>query len=175
MDRNLDVLLIDGDMSNRCLSEALGVQDSLGLTDILVDRKIDLLSAVVRTDTDRLFVLPAGKARDDVTELLCGAQMANLIAKLSSSENLIVVFDSSPLLLTVESRALSGLVGQIVLVVRAGETKQEDVLAAANMIEGDKPINLVLNQLSTLAGNGMYYGAYYPPRGPDHVEPPGQS
>jgi capsular exopolysaccharide synthesis family protein len=175
MEMDLDVLLVDGDTSKRCLSEGFGLQDRLGLTDVLVNKEIDLLSAVVRTNMDRLFILPAGKVRDDVTELLSGTRMANIVSMLSSWENLVVVIDSAPLLLTVESRAMASLAGQIVMVVRAGETKQEDVLEAVNMIEGDKPINLVLNQLSTPAKNGMYYGAYYPPTDLDHVGPPRKS
>lgn len=175
METDLNVLLVDGDTSKRCLSSGFGLQERLGLTDVLVNKEIDLLSAIVRTDMEHLFVLPAGKARTDVTELLSGARMANLISMLSNWDNLIVIFDSAPLLLTVESRALASLVGQIILVVRAGKTKQEDVLEAANMIEGDKPINLVLNQLSTPAKNGMYYGAYYPPATAHPLGPPPES
>jgi Mrp family chromosome partitioning ATPase len=48
-------------------------------------------------------------------------------------------------------------VGQIVIVVRAGKTLQQDVLDALSHLPPDKSIGLVLNQsLSTTPG--YYYG-----------------
>ncbi len=64
----------------------------------------------------------------------------------SHATNRVVLFDSPPLLLTNEARVLTSLVGQIVLVVRAGVTPQQAVLEAIGYIGEDKPIGLVLNQ-----------------------------
>jgi hypothetical protein len=71
-----------------------------------------------------------------------------------------VLFDSPPLLLSTESRALLGAVGQVVLVVRAEMTAQQAVNDAIEAI-GEKPISLVLNQSSSMPAAGYYgYGSY---------------
>ena len=84
----------------------------------------------------------------------------------------MILFDSPPLLLTNEARVLTSLVGQIVLVVRAGVTPQQAVLEAIGYIGEDKPIGLVLNQSKASAPGSYYgYGAYgYGAYGTDAVQ-----
>jgi protein-tyrosine kinase len=72
----------------------------------------------------------------------------------------IVVFDSPPLLLTSESRALADVVGQIVLVVRAGATSKSAVTDALALLGDDKPVGIVLNQAVMGSADG-YYGYNY--------------
>ena len=111
------------------------------------------------TDVNGLCMLPAGRCSDDVaTELLASARMEETAARLiSRNPNRIVLFDSPPLLLTNESRVLTAVVGQVVLVVRAGATPQQAVTEAIGYIGEDKPIGLILNQ-SKASGPGNYYG-----------------
>jgi Mrp family chromosome partitioning ATPase len=74
----------------------------------------------------------------------------------------LALFDSPPLLLTNESRVLAQLMGQIVLVVRAGETPQQAVFDAINCLGEQQSIGLVLNQSELKEVSGYYYrqGAY---------------
>jgi receptor protein-tyrosine kinase len=84
----------------------------------------------------------------------------------------IILFDSPPILLTNEARVITTLVGQIVLIVRAGGTPQQAVLEAIGYVGEDKPIGLVLNQSKATAGSYYGYGAYgYGSYG----DPPGNS
>jgi receptor protein-tyrosine kinase len=70
----------------------------------------------------------------------------------------IVLFDSPPLLVSSESRALSAIAGQVVLVVRSGATPHQAVLDALEQLT-DRPVALVLNQ-GRVNLTGGYYGSY---------------
>jgi Mrp family chromosome partitioning ATPase len=71
----------------------------------------------------------------------------------------IVVFDSAPLLLSSETRALVNVVGQIVIVVHAGVTPQSAVREALTLVPPDRLAGLVLNRSTT---DGLdYYGYGY--------------
>ena len=77
------------------------------------------------------------------------------------SAHRIALFDSPPLLLTNEARVLASLMGQILLVVRAGVTPQQAVLEAIGYVDEQKPLGLVLNQSKGHAPGSYYgYGAY---------------
>ncbi len=72
-----------------------------------------------------------------------------------------MLFDSSPLLATSESQALSAVVGQVLLVVRAGKTPRQAVLDALALIDEGKAVSLVLNQgRRRLVNDNYYYGEY---------------
>jgi Mrp family chromosome partitioning ATPase len=75
----------------------------------------------------------------------------------------VVLFDSSPLLLSNESQVLSRLVGQVVLVVRAGVTEQRMVREAIGLLDRTKLISTVLNdvQRTGLGDDPMTYGYGY--------------
>jgi protein-tyrosine kinase len=84
--------------------------------------------------------------------------MEKVIAELLSRDpTRIVLFDSPPLLLTTESRALVSVAGQVLLVVRAGETTHTAVQDALACIGEGKQVGLVLNYCEPGA-NPFYYG-----------------
>jgi hypothetical protein len=76
----------------------------------------------------------------------------------------MIVFDSSPLLLTSEAEILASQVGQIALIVKANGTPRQSVLNAVAKLDRSKPIGCVLNQqVRDLDGSaeGEYYGFGY--------------
>jgi Mrp family chromosome partitioning ATPase len=86
--------------------------------------------------------------------------METIVKQLVANDpNRIVLVDSPPLLLTSESRALAGVCGQIVLVVRAGSTPQQAVFEALQMLGEGRSIGIVLNGGSD-DNRGAYYGYY---------------
>lgn len=158
LEKDLTVLLVDADVSKRHISRMLGVEGEPGLLDALKDDTLDLESLVIPTDIDNLSILPAGNRTDIATELLSSTHMENTVARLAAHDpNRIVVLDSPPLLLTSESRALAAMVGQVVVVVRAGHTPQQAVLDAVSHIPADKAVGFVLNQSQHHTSEGYYY------------------
>lgn len=86
--------------------------------------------------------------------------MDELCAELSGRAGRIVVFDSSPLLLTSEAPVLASKVGQVVFVVKANQTPQDAVKAALEKVDHTKAIGCVLNQSWGAEAAGEGYGYY---------------
>jgi protein-tyrosine kinase len=162
LERDTTVLLVDGDLAKTHLSRSLGVESEPGLTDLLLDEAADLASVILTTSVPGVSILPAGRSVDTATELLASGRMERLLAEmLSRDPNRMIVFDSPPVLLTAESRALAGVVGQIVMVVRAEGTTHKAVIEALRFLGEDKPIGLVLNQCRSNPTQAYYgYGEY---------------
>jgi Mrp family chromosome partitioning ATPase len=143
-----------------------GVGDQKGLVDALADKSMDVESLVISTDVPGLSILPAGTPSAGATELLASARMAEITQRLLAADpRRLVLLDSSPLLVTSESRELVKFVGQVLLVVRAGKTPKRAILDAIQLLGEQVAIGLVLNQgrpslLDGLYGYGYGYGAY---------------
>ena len=153
------VLLVDADVAKPHTTGLLGLEDSIGLLDLLEnpDQRPD--TAIVETELPGLSILPAGKPRRHATELLASSRMEDLAQYLLTSDRRrIVLFDSPPLLQTSESKALAEYVGQIVFVVCAGKTPKGAVAEAIMSLgEGEKAVNVLLNR-ATGSSNVTRYG-----------------
>ena len=162
LEKNTTVLLVDGDFAKAHLSRTFGVGEEPGLVELLLNERLELGAQTLPTSVPGLSLLPAGRNTDTVTELIASARMERLVAEmLSRDPDRIVVFDSPPLLLTTESRALASVVGQIVMVVRAEETEQKAVLDALGYLGEGRPVGLVLNQSRSKPTHAYYgYGEY---------------
>jgi protein-tyrosine kinase len=159
MDKDISVLLVDADVAKPHISKVLGVEDRRGLLDCLEDESCDPESLVLTTDVPGLQVLPAGGRSETAPELLASVRMEKVAAQLlAASPDRVLLFDSPPLLLTNESRALAQVAGQIIIVVRAGITLQSDVKEAISLIGESKPIGLILNQSVEERSRQYYYG-----------------
>ncbi len=161
MERDITVLLADADVAKPHVSRSFGVEDEPGLVDALQDSSLDIESLVIPTDVSGLSILPAGRHVETAAELLGGKRMQQVIARLAQADSRrIVLFDSPPLLLTNESRVLTEVVGQVLLVVRAGVTARMAVQEAIATVADNKIVSLVLNQTDTV-GHETYYGHGY--------------
>jgi exopolysaccharide/PEP-CTERM locus tyrosine autokinase len=161
-ERDISVLLVDYDVAKRHISDIVGLRQDNGLMDALVDDSIDIESLVVQTDIRGLSVLPAGRRAESATELLSSNRMRQILAQLCArNPRRIVLLDSPPLLITNEGRALVGLAGQIVLVVRAGCTSRNAVQDAAALFDEHQAGGVILNHVAVSNGEGYYgYGSY---------------
>jgi exopolysaccharide/PEP-CTERM locus tyrosine autokinase len=160
MEIDSTVLLVDADVANPSLPDLLGVKESRGLMDVLTDPKAELANVLLRTNVDRLALLPAGRSHRRATEHLASDAMERLIDDLASRyPDRIVVFDAPPLLATTEARALATHMGQIVVVVEADRTTHSALKQALTLLE-DCPV--VMTMLNKAAGShvGTYYGYY---------------
>jgi Mrp family chromosome partitioning ATPase len=75
-------------------------------------------------------------------------------------ERRLALIDSPPLLLTTESHAIAQIAGQVVMVVRAGATPRQAVLAALTYLGEHPAVSLVLNQCRMSAPAGYYYNTH---------------
>jgi protein-tyrosine kinase len=159
MEKDINVLLVDADTPKPHITHIFGLEKQPGLLDALADPALDVEGLVVDTDLPRLSLLSVGTHMEGATELLASSHMQRVVARMASADSRrVVIFDSPPLLLTQESRVLAEAAGQIVLVVRAGETLQKAVADAISHLNPEKAIGLVLNQSDATPSDGYYYG-----------------
>jgi exopolysaccharide/PEP-CTERM locus tyrosine autokinase len=156
------VMLVDADVGRPSVMRVLNLPTGPGLLDMLVDESRDLSSVLLRTNIDKLTLLPSGTPHARATELLASEAMTRLLADMATRyPDRIIIFDSPPLLLTTESRVLASHMGQIVVVVHAGKTLQSDVMQALTTIEACPVKLMLLNQARTDFKGGYGYGHSY--------------
>jgi receptor protein-tyrosine kinase len=158
MEVDATVLLVDGDVIAPGVMRTLGLRESKGLIDLLTTPSLDVGDVMLKTNVDRLSVLPAGTSHDRASELLASDAMARLLQDLASRyPDRIILFDSPPLLATTESRSLAAHMGQIVVVVEADRTPKGTVEDALSKVEACPVVMTVLNK-AVESELGSYYG-----------------
>ncbi len=160
MERDRTVLLVDADVARPSIPQKFGIAPDVGLMDVLLDSHVSLSDAIVRTNVNKLALLPAGRPHRQATELLASEAMFNLLAELSERySDRIVIFDSPPLLVTTEARTLAANMGQIVMVVESDNTTHEALREALATIESCDVVGMVLNK-GRRSNPGDSYGYY---------------
>jgi exopolysaccharide/PEP-CTERM locus tyrosine autokinase len=156
------VLLVDADVANPCLMKMTHLPEgSKGLLDLLTSADTTLPDVLLRTNVEKLSLLPSGTAHGRATEMLASETMAGLLEEMASRyRDRILVFDSPPLLATTEARALASHMGQIIMVVEADRTTQVLVKHALETIESCPVVMMVLNK-APRPEVGSYYGQHY--------------
>jgi protein-tyrosine kinase len=162
------VMLVDADVARPTVARKLGIVadssgDPPGLLDVL-DGRVAMADALLKTNIDKLTVLPSGKRLDRTTELLASDAMASLLDEMAQRYgDRIIIFDSPPLLQTTEARVLATHMGQVVVVVRAEHTAQGAIQDALATIESCPVRLLLLNRAHAAAreGYGYVYGYGY--------------
>jgi protein-tyrosine kinase len=163
LERDLNVLLVDADVAKPHITREFGLSDRPGLIDLLVDDGGDLNDMLVRTDLNDIQVLPAGRTHPQATELIASDRMSRIVAELATRySDRIILLDSPPLLITSEAQALANQVGQITLVVEAGQTTHQELAQTIEALNTDRSINVVLNKSRNWSWNrsGDYSGEY---------------
>ena len=160
-DRELRVVLVDGDVARPGLTPSLGLEGRAGLIDALEDTSRDVSSITYQTDVEGLFFVPAGNYNPHAPEFFAGSRMPQLMESLSRRVGRgVVIFDSPPLLATNEAQVATRFAGQVLIVVRASETDQQAVLDALALVDKDAPVSAVLNRCKPSLLS-RYYGQYY--------------
>jgi len=160
-DRELRVVLVDGDVAKPGLTPSLGLEGKPGLNDALEDTNLDVSTVTYQTDVDGLYFVPAGTWSPHAPEFFAGSRMPQLIEALSRRVGRgVVIFDSPPLLATNEAQVATRFAGQVLIVVRAEQTEQQAVLDAIALVDKEAPLSAVLNRCSP-SPLSRYYGQYY--------------
>jgi exopolysaccharide/PEP-CTERM locus tyrosine autokinase len=161
-ERDFSVLLIDADVSKRHITRAFGLENRSGLLDAVVQQTTYVDAFTVTTDIPNFSILPAGRPQDTATELLSSVTMMAVTANLCYADpQRVLVFDSSPLLVSSEARAIASLATQIILVVRAGVTPQVAVREAKASVEESKLTGIIFNGNQKAMGDDYYGYGYY--------------
>lgn len=161
MEMDRTVLLVDADVAKPRIPEYLGIKGEKGLLDVLRDPSLSLSDVMLRTNVEKLSILPSGKTYKRATELLASESMKSLVRDIANRyPDRVIIFDSPPLLSTSEASVLASHMGQIVMVVEAERTPQEAVKEALSQIESCEVVGMLLNKARPFPGTDYYYGYY---------------
>jgi capsular exopolysaccharide synthesis family protein len=151
-------LLIDGDARRGALHRALRVSRKPGLTDTLAGR-VSIEEVTQKTTWSSLEFIGAGSRFRDSPELLASAAMVELVARVRSRYQVIIV-DSPPLGSGVDPYTLGTVTGGVLLVLRSGTTNLEFAQSKLGALEY-LPIRLlgaIVNDVRP--GGGYRYYSY---------------
>jgi len=158
--QDMEVLLVDCDVNKPQILTLLGIEPGPGFVDALADPQADAERFVIRTDLGGLSVLPAGRQANNVPELLASARTAEVLAGLAAADpRRIILIDSPPALMASPAGILAGQVGQVLVVVRADGTTENDLKETIGLLSACDRIGLVLNGAG-FAASGRRFGQY---------------
>jgi len=160
------VLLIDADLRHPRLAGVFEHTNTWGLADLLQsDYPVDEYpreSLWRETHVPNLFLLSAGPANVDVLSLLHSPRLGQLLSRLRKEFDVVLV-DTPPMLPFCDARLLARESDGVVLVLRAGRSSRQDVLAVAQLLssDGSELIGTVLNDWNPSSGGKGLYQRYY--------------
>ena len=119
------VLLIDANFRKPALKRLFSNLPEEGFAELLSGRTSSE-RAIVQSDTPGLWVMGNGQTQAHHSRLLGGSTLAGIIEKLSNQFDQVIL-DGPPALLSADVLALSGQVGGVVLVARAGKNSRGEI------------------------------------------------
>jgi protein-tyrosine kinase len=163
-ERDVKALLVDVDTHHSTLRTILGIPGEAGIVDV-IGGEVDLANVLVRTSNPNLLVLPAGRGGPHVPELFSSNRMGALMGELTRRfPDRFVILDTPPCMASSDAATLAPLVGQVVFVVEAHRTQQDEIEAGLTMLGACPRISLLLNKGEMASAHfGSYgYGYHYP-------------
>jgi capsular exopolysaccharide synthesis family protein len=154
-------LLLDGDIRRGELHRMFGAERIPGLIDYLM--KNASLEQVLRPTTHKnLSLLPCGTRRHHGPELLGSGAMAELMAELKARFN-VVILDSPPLGAGIDPFVLGTAAGNIMLVLRSGETNRQMAEAKIRLLDRlpIRVLGAVINDINAGESSYQYYSYVY--------------
>jgi protein-tyrosine kinase len=148
-------LIIDSDLRQPCATDYLAVDAPMGLSEVL-GGKIGLQQAIVRLNPAGLYLLPGGKARDDVAELLSGPTFESVIKEARRMFDYVII-DAPPLGIFTDANVLISRADGALLVVRAGKTRYGMLDKLMEQLPRERMLGVVLNRADEKLESGSYY------------------
>lgn len=152
-------LLIEADLHHPTLGSSLGLRPARGLAECL-ESEFDALSEIRKIEPLGWYLLHAGKAKGNPTELLQSDALSALMQRVSPHFDWIVI-DSPPALPLTDAFSLSRQVDATLLVARADRTPREAIEETLKLIGRKHVVGIILNGAEGLTGlYSKYYGSY---------------
>ncbi len=137
--------LVDCNLRHPEVAEVLGIERTPGLVG-LYRREISLIDAMVKLPDRELYVLQAGEAHPNPSEVLRSRVLAAVLRRLEVDLD-ILVLDTPAMIPAADVGLLSRLVDKFIVVVRAGYTRRTDLAQALAQLDESKYLGLVFNEV----------------------------
>jgi capsular exopolysaccharide synthesis family protein len=151
-------LVIDSDLRRPCATDYFGIDANVGLSEVL-GGQVNLEDAIVRLDPAGLHLLPGGKPRDDVAELLSGPTYTRILNEARRMFDYVLI-DAPPLGIFTDANVLMSRADGALLVVRAGKTRYSVVDKLLEQIPRERLLGVVLNRAAEQPEATSYYYQY---------------
>ena len=125
-ERGSKVLLIDGDLRLPSVAKKMDIPGTPGLTDLLMEKGAEQISAFRSSLLNSWYILPAGHIPPNPSELLSSARMQNTLNNLRKVFDYIII-DLPPVNLVSDAVAISSLITGMIVVVREGQTEKKEL------------------------------------------------
>ncbi|MDR7551278.1 MAG: CpsD/CapB family tyrosine-protein kinase [Armatimonadota bacterium] len=154
------VLIVDADCRKPTQHKIFGLPNLRGLTNLLAEGG-NPLEVVQETPVPGLHLLSSGPIPPNPAELLGSGVMREALDRLSESFNFILV-DSPPAVAVTDAALLAPLADGVILVIRAGETRQDLAREARAILEKAQAhlLGAVLNGVRPSGDDYRYYYYY---------------
>lgn len=158
-----DVLLIDGDFRRSAVHTRLSLPLTPGLVDVLMHHST-LEDALVRAEQfPNFYILPAGRPRDNPSDLLESASWVSLQEQLRKQFRYIIV-DCPPIGSVSEYDLLQSAGDGVIVVGRPDHTRLDDFLKALGSVPNNKMVGVVMNRVQDWFLHRPYSSRYDYPR-----------
>ena len=169
-DSGKKVLVLEGNVRNRGLADALDAHPDNGLHAV-INNQVPLEKVVMKTSQNNLFLLDAEPDNANPSDFLKGSQFAELLQTASNQFDYILI-DTPPINAFSDAVIIAKSSDATFLVAREGFTKPESILIACNQLDlaGAYLAGVVMNYCS---GKSNQYGnssfcQYYSAEGAAH-------
>ena len=152
-------ILVDCDLRRPALHEIFGVDNSAGLTTMMLDESAMEAPPLHQTEIENLSLLPSGPLPPNPADLLGSRRMNAVIDQLKEGAD-IVLLDAPPVIAVTDAAVLGSKVDGVLLVVSAGVTRRDHAVRAKEMLAkvNIRVVGAVLDNAPTDVMSGSYYG-----------------
>jgi exopolysaccharide/PEP-CTERM locus tyrosine autokinase len=158
---NEHVLLVDCDLRRPILHQFFGIPKSSGISDYL-EKGTSVAPYFLKTEVNKLTLLPAGNPPPNPAELLSSDKMRELVEELRNRyQDRCIIFDSAPLGIAAETGFLSTMMDGVLLVIRYGRTSNKTIMKAVENVSPDKILGIVFNAHEERPRDYKHYYRYH--------------
>lgn len=154
------VLIVDADLRKPTVHRTFKLNNEQGLTTLLSTADLKFNQVVQHSRELNLYFLPSGPIPPNPSELLGSGRMSRLMKELNQYFD-IVIYDAPPITAVTDPQILATKVDGVVLVVRQGYSRKEEVKKAKTALDNVNAniLGYVMNGKNINDSSGYY--AYY--------------
>lgn len=159
-DLNKKILLCDCDLRKPIIHKLMGLDSNRGIVDVLLN-DIDIDSVLQSGKVENLTILPCGRKPHNPAELLGSPKMKELLSKLRTRFDYIIV-DCPPILAITDAGIISTLVDGVIFVVQSWRTQREAVLRSQSLLLSAqaKILGFILTNVEHFGPKYLYHYGY---------------
>ncbi|MFS1511172.1 CpsD/CapB family tyrosine-protein kinase [Chengkuizengella sp. SCS-71B] len=152
------VLLVDTDLRKPTLHHIFERTQHRGLTNYLAGHYRSIEDFVCDSGIDNLQIVTSGPIPPNPAELLSASEMKVFMKEAFENYDM-VVYDTSPVLAVTDAQILSNVCDGVILVIRSGKTRTEQVKKAKENLEqaNAKILGAILNKKKVSKHESYYY------------------